>query len=119
MTIARCIPDLLRDGRLTPDQAKRAQELFDGHSAELAEHVAGGGRGGGDAADARRDGFRGAARSAGAAAAGQGQDFADAWLTRGGEHWGGGDRKGGGGWFGGGPARRRPGRAGQPQGGGR
>lgn len=97
MTVARCIPDLLEQGKLTADQADRARELFDGHRAELeramspaaAEAVAS--QRTLDAVD-----FEAIEKRRRSLLQVKASDFAEEWLTRGGEHWGGGNRNGGG-----------------------
>jgi hypothetical protein len=97
MTIARCIPGLLEAGELSEDQAKRAQELYDGHAAELARDMS---PAAAEAAATRRTldalDFEAIEKRRRTLLQVKAQDFADEWLTRGGEHWGGGDRGGGG-----------------------
>lgn len=95
MTLARCIPKLLAAGKLDKDQAKRAAELYDGHAAELGRSMA---PAAAEALATKRalDGFDFEAlekRRKGLLQA-KAADFAEDWLTRGGEHWGGGGRKG-------------------------
>jgi hypothetical protein len=42
VSVGRCIPELLAQGKLTKTRPTGRSELFDGHSAELGEeHVAG------------------------------------------------------------------------------
>lgn len=95
MSLGACIPGLEADGKLTPAQAARARTLFDDHAAELAKSMAP------DAAAAmaskraidaldheailkRRRTLRQIAAT----------DFAEDWLTRGGERWGRGGKGG-------------------------
>jgi hypothetical protein len=98
MSIARCIPELLAQGRLTKAQADRAQELYDGHAAELGKSMS---PFAAEAAASRRTldalDFEELERRRRTLLQVKAQDFAADWLTRGGEHWGGGDRRGGGG----------------------
>jgi hypothetical protein len=97
------IPELLEQGKLTADQAERARELFDGHRAELeramspaaAEAVAS--QRTLDAVD-----FEAIEKRRRSLLQVKAADFAEDWLTRGGEHWGGGQRGGGGDGSGGG-----------------
>ena len=39
MSVGRCIPELLAEGKLDKDQADRARELYDGHAAELGQSM--------------------------------------------------------------------------------
>jgi hypothetical protein len=39
VSLGRCIPDLVAQGKLTPDQAERARALYEGHAAELGRSM--------------------------------------------------------------------------------
>jgi hypothetical protein len=103
VSVGRCIPELLAQGKLTNDQADRARELFDGHSAELSKSMS---PFAAEAVASKRTldalDFEALERRRRTLLQVKAADFADAWLTRGGEHWGGGNRKGGRGAGGGG-----------------
>lgn len=97
MSLRRCILQLGHDGQLTPEQAQRAGDLYDAHAAELSRSMSGAAA---DAVASRRtldaleyDALR---RRQNALAQARAQDFAEDWLTRGGEHWGGGGKGGAG-----------------------
>jgi hypothetical protein len=97
MSVRKCIPELLAEGKLTKDQADRARELFDGHAAELGRSMS---PAAAEAVASKRTldavEFEAIERRRRGLLNAKAQDFADDWLTRGGEHFGGGDRKGGG-----------------------
>jgi hypothetical protein len=100
MTVGRCIPGLLDQGKLNKDQADRARELFDGHAAELGRSMSPA------AAEALAServlsalDFEALEKRRRGLLQVKAADFAEDWLTRGGEHWGGGDRGGSGGGF--------------------
>ena len=105
MSVGRCIPELVAEGKLTKEQADRARELYDGHRADLERSMS---PAAAEAAATRRtlDALDFEAEEAARRKLLQvkAQDFAADWLTRGGEHWGGGGRGGNGGIVpGGGP----------------
>jgi hypothetical protein len=96
MSVGRCIPELLEQGKLTKDQADRAQELFEGHSADLTRSMSP------PAAEALASqrtleaiDFEAVEAARRKLLQAKAQDFAEDWLTRGGEHWAGGARGGG------------------------
>jgi hypothetical protein len=97
MSVGRCIPELLAQGRLTPAQAEKARELFEGHAAELSRSMS---PFAAEAAASRRTldalDFEQLERRRRTMLQVKAQDFAEDWLTRGGEHWGGGNRGGSG-----------------------
>jgi hypothetical protein len=86
---------------LRPDQAKRAQELYDGHAAELAPigRARAMSPAAAEAVATKRTldalDFEALEKRRRTLLQVKAQDFAEDWLTRGGEHWGGGDRGGG------------------------
>lgn len=96
MSVGRCIPELLAKGKLTKEQADRARELYDGHSAELARSMS---PAAAEAAASKRAldaiDFEALEKRRRGLLQAKAQDFAEDWLTRGGEHWGGGSRGGG------------------------
>lgn len=98
MSLGACIPDLVAQGRLTPKQAKKARDLFDGHAAELGRSMS---PAAAEAVATKRTlealEFEAIERSRRTLLQVKAQDFTEDWLTRGGEHWGGGDRGGAGG----------------------
>lgn len=96
MSLARCIPDMLLKRKISPELAERAETAFAGHAAELGRAMAP------DAAEALAstralDGLDFEARRKKLNGFRQinAQRFAENWLTRGGEHWGGGGKGGG------------------------
>lgn len=95
MSVGRCIPELLAKGKLSKDQANRARELFDGHSAELGQAMS---PAAAETAASTRTldalDFEALERRRRGLLQVRAADFAEDWLTRGGEHWAGGDRKG-------------------------
>lgn len=97
MSLGRCIPGLVAAGKLHPDDAQRARGKFDEHRAELEKSMAPAAAEAEatrralteieveDAEAFRREGLQVKA-----------QQFAERWLTQGGEAWGGGGKGGNG-----------------------
>jgi hypothetical protein len=97
MSVGRCIPELLAAGQANEgpgrSRAPRSCSTATRPSSEI--HVAGGGRGGRDRRTLEAIDFEAAESARRKLLQAKAQDFADDWLTRGGEHWGGGNRGGG------------------------
>jgi hypothetical protein len=96
VSLGRCLPALVDQGKLSPDQAKHARELYDGHVEELTKSMS---LASAEAVASKRTvdalDFEAAERKRRTLLQVKAQDFAEQWLTRGGEHWGGGSRGGG------------------------
>jgi hypothetical protein len=84
MSLAGCIPELVAQGKLSEDQARRAQELFDGHSAELRKSMS---PAAADAVASKRTlealDFEAIHKRQNALLQVKATDFAEDWLTRG------------------------------------